>query len=132
MCWGQWSVCKKAKRKFCQHFGTDFQGISLESSSKDLPNIYQRFTKNLPSIYQKFTKNKAIFGILPSKNLPKIYQRITKDLPKTYQRFTESTEPLPKAYQEHFSIYQRFTNNLPKMFLQKYFDTSIIYFIKNI
>merc|ERR1711973_168379 len=74
---------------------------SLESSSKHLPMIYQRFTKN-----------KAIFGILPSKNLPRIYQRFTKDLPKIYQVY----QTLTKSYKIFFSIYQRFTNNLPKIF----------------
>merc|ERR1712131_518145 len=107
--------------------------------TKHLPNIYQTFTKHLPTIYQRFTKNKAIFSILPSKiyqgftkDLPKIYQRLT---PKIYQRFIKSTKHLPKAIKYFFNlpkIYQRFTNNLPKMFGQKYFDTSILYFLKNI
>ena len=87
----------------------------LESSSKNLPQIYQRFTNHLPMIYQRFTKNKKIFGILLSKYLPRIYQRFTNDLPKTYQRFTKSTKHLPKAIKYFFNlpkIYQQFTKNV--------------------
>ena len=68
-----------------------------------LLKTYQRFTGNLPEIYRKFTND------LPS-------------LPVTYQKLTESI----------FLIYQKFTNALPKMFGQKYFETSIMYFLKNI
>ena len=93
-------------------------------------STWKRLTNNLPEIYHRFTKNKAIFGVLPSKNLPKIYQKFTRNLPEIYQWFTESTGNLPKAHRKHFLIYQKFTNGLPKMFGQKYFDISIMYFLK--
>ena len=51
-----------------------YKSSLLESSSKNLPQIYRRFTNHLPMIYQRFTKNKKIFGILLSKYLPRIYQ----------------------------------------------------------
>ena len=116
-----------------QHCKCNFQ--SIESSSKNLPQIYQRFTNHLPMIYQRFTKNKKIFGILLSKYLPRIYQRFTNDLPKTYQRFTKSTKHLPTAYQNIFQfttdlpqIYQQFTKNVwTKIFWYFY-----MYFLKNI
>ena len=43
--------------------------------------LIESSSKNLPTIYQRITKNKAIFGILPFKNLP----RFTTDLPKVKQ-----------------------------------------------
>ena len=93
--------------------------ITLESSSKDLPQIYHRFTTNLPRIYQRFTTNKKIFSILLSKYLPRIYHRFTTNLPRIYQRFTKSTKHLPTAYQQlpkYFfnlpRIYHRFTNTI--------------------
>ena len=52
-----------------------FGKASLESSSKDLPQIYQPFTNDLPSLpntYQQLTK---IFF-----NLPQIYQQFTKNV----------------------------------------------------
>ena len=88
----------------------------IESSSKDLPQIYHRFTNHLPMIYQRFTKNKKIFSILLSKYLPRIYHRFTTNLPMIYQRFTKSTKHLPTAYQNIFSIYQGFTTDLPTHF----------------
>ena len=92
---------------------------TIESSSKDLPQIYHRFTTNLPRIYQRFTTNKKIFSILLSKYLPRIYHRFTTNLPRIYQRFTKSTKHLPTAYQQlpkYFfnlpRIYHRFTNTI--------------------
>ena len=52
-----------------------FGKASLESSSKDLPQIYQPFTNNLPSLpntYQQLTKIFFQFA----KDLPQIYQQI--------------------------------------------------------
>ena len=103
------------------HLSYYFHGQRLESSSKNLPQIYQRFTNHLPMIYQRFTKNKKIFGILLSKYLPRIYQRFTNDLPKTYQRFTKSTKHLPTAYQNIF----QFTTDLPTIY-QKCLDKNIL------
>ena len=59
--------------------------LSLESSSKDLPQIYHRFTTNLPRIYQRFTKS--------TKHLPTAYQQLPKyffNLPRIYHRFTNT------------------------------------------
>ena len=75
----------------------------IESSSKNLPNIYQPFTNDLPKI-----RPYLAFYLL----------KFTKDLPKTYQRFTKSTKHLPKAVRYFFNlpnIYQQFTKDLPKI-----------------
>ena len=50
------------------------------------------------------------------------------------QEFTEDLPQINQVYQTptKSSIYQTFTDNLPKMFGQKYFDTFIMYILKNI
>ena len=65
----------------------------LESSTKNLPNIYQQFTKHLPKI-----RTYLAFYLL------KTYQGFTNNLPKTYQRFTKSTKHLPKAIKYFFNF----------------------------
>ena len=77
----------------------------IESSSKDLPQIYQPFTKDLPKI-----RNYLAFYFL------NIYQGFTTNLPMIYQRFTKSTKHLPTAYQQLTKIFFQFTKDLPQIY----------------
>ena len=98
----------------------------IESSSKNLPQIYQRFTNHLPMIYQRFTKNKKIFGILLSKYLPRIYQRFTNDLPKIYQVYQTLTNSLPKYFFNLPRIYHRFTNTFLGLNIFLYLESKML------
>ena len=66
----------------------------IESSSKNLTNIYQWFTKDLPKI-----KPYLAFYLL-----------------KTYQGFTKDLLSLPNTYQKLTKIFFQFTKHLPKIF----------------
>ena len=98
-------------RKLFWHVSSFAPNHKLRINLIDFKEIIESSSKNLPNIYQWFTKNKAIFGILPSK----IYQGFTKDLTKIYERFTKSTKRLPKAIKYFFNlqkIYQQSTKNV--------------------
>ena len=85
-----------------------FTYLLLESSSKNLPTIYQWFTKDLP----KIRKYLAFYFL-------NIYQGFTTDLPQIYQWFTKDLPSLPNTYQQLTKIffnlpriYHRFTNTI--------------------
>ena len=103
-------------RKLFWHVSSFAPNHKLRINLIDFKEIIESSSKNLPNIYQWFTKNKAIFGILPSKNLPRIYQRFTKDLPKIYQVY----QTLTKSYK----IFFQFTKDLPTIY-QKCLDKNI-------